>query len=657
MDEKLIDVANECFDAARPLGKNSNATNDATEFIFDLAEGLPHLMALLDDNPTTTVDAKSQTPNGSTLLDHKSRARYLHALHVRASLLEQIPRTKQPIPMILNPVSSKEPWRSAAESLSPSTQKGVSEKARSGSTLDAVAEIGSLTPDFLPGPPGFTLSMFFKSPAKVYGLLIGLSGHALSDTDRLHLENGLEQWQHRSSMPSVERIDVANALLAGLVDRLIRTLSCTPSSTRATRHLNQFAEERFSELLDIADMLACQSDVDTLRCALDYHENHRSWRARRLLRKRIEKAQACAATHALLARILDDGGRSSEALQAYRFAVGLEPDAYEHHHALGIAALRRLKFDQAMASLGRASELSPQNPIITKAFERAHQLQHWTHTANDQDSMPGVDLNEHELQNKQFHPETLMVAADLFCRYGTLRIGGAFDPGVIARCREQFLKDYSHYFNDEKKNDALQIGNRRFQVSITLGGAFNDPGLYANPFVLALMRHLLGKRMVIGSTVCATSLPGAKDQHWHKDHRALFTQHEDDTPPQLPPVAITTMIPLVDLDEQIGTTLVRKSSHRTGEQASKRLPSQAPIVSAGSCFLMDLSLSHKGQGNHTDRVRPIVNMVYHQSWFNDNKNFKVQRPLHIPPEEFEQIPVEYRSLVDWAIQPGPQVNQ
>ncbi len=92
------------------------------------------------------------------------------------------------------------------------------------------------------------------------------------------------------------------------------------------------------------------------------------------------------------------------------------------------------------------------------------------------------------------------------------------------------------------------------------------------------MKTLINKKIILGSTVCATSLPGSKDQHLHKDHRALFTNDVDEEPIEIPPVAITIMVPLVPIDEIIGTTEVKKGSHRLSKSASEAIPTQTPIL-------------------------------------------------------------------------------
>jgi len=411
-------------------------------------------------------------------------------------------------------------------------------------------------------------------------------------------------------------------------------------------------ESTLGELLDYCDERAQENSETVLYYALDYQQNGRAWRTYRMLRRYLELQPDDCVVTTKLAELYRENGSISRALETFQRALELQPDSGSLNHDYGLTLLHKLDYKRAIRYLDTACTIDKTNNQFSANLARARNLCHWHACAEQDDQMPGIELDDTELDNECFHPETLALAVYFYRKYGTLLIKNAFDPDIITDCRDQYLDEYREYFVNEKKSDALQIGDRRFQVTLALKGAFNQPGLYANPFVLELMKQLIDEQVIIGSTVCATSLPGSKDQHLHKDHRALFTRGVDDDPVELPPVAITTMIPLVYLDEKIGTTQVKKGSHRLSRSESAKLPTQTPIAPVGSCFFMDFALSHKGQGNRTERIRPILNMVYHQHWFTDNKNFRIQPPLRLQPAEYEKIPERYQSLFNWTQQPG-----
>lgn len=508
-------------------------------------------------------------------------------------------------------------------------RRGLLERA-----LDAAARLPTVRVGDAPAAPaGASLPSAAGDPARIVATWLGL-GHAYTDGPERDALLGYRDAlvEHGYASPEALATGLPGAVCLGVIADLPArpASSAAEPSTRASAgdvDGGDGARKRLrgtlSTLLDLADTLTLAAPERLLELADDHAAHDRAHRARRLLSTRLESA----------------------------------PDDVPCALALARMERARGRLGRARRTLERAIEHRPDDAALGAELARTRRVEGWLDDADEPNHMPAVSLTDGERARGRFDDDTLAAAVELFDRHGTLLVEGAFDPALLDACRAQFLDDYRDYLDDRRHPDALRIGDRRFQVSIRFSGAFNDPRFYANPFVIALMHRLLDPQAIVGSCVCATSLPGSGDQHLHKDHRAPFTVDADDEPMALPAVAVTTMIPLVALDERVGTTLVRKGSHRRARRASERLPEQTPIVPLGSCFFMDLALSHRGQGNSTERVRPIVNMQYTRRWFVDNKNFHRQRPLEIPREEYARIPGEHRSLFDWARQPGPRVDR
>jgi hypothetical protein len=77
------------------------------------------------------------------------------------------------------------------------------------------------------------------------------------------------------------------------------------------------------------------------------------------------------------------------------------------------------------------------------------------------------------------------------------------------------------------------------------------------------------------------------------------------------------------------------------------MPAQDPVVPLGSCLLLDYSVAHYGRGNRSDRVRPILNLIYSRPWFRDCRNYHLQPPLRFAQGWLEQADGEVRELVAW----------
>src|SRR6266498_3151072 len=113
-------------------------------------------------------------------------------------------------------------------------------------------------------------------------------------------------------------------------------------------------------------------------------------------------------------------------------------------------------------------------------------------------------------------------AAELFLEHGCILVKGAFDLDYIAQLYRVYLETYSPYFEDREFSDALNVGDKRTQVTVAIEGPFNSPQLYANEFILAVLKLALGDEFILGSFGSVVSLPGARDQHAHRDHPNIY---------------------------------------------------------------------------------------------------------------------------------------
>jgi ectoine hydroxylase-related dioxygenase (phytanoyl-CoA dioxygenase family) len=161
-----------------------------------------------------------------------------------------------------------------------------------------------------------------------------------------------------------------------------------------------------------------------------------------------------------------------------------------------------------------------------------------------------------------------------------------------------------------------------------------------------VIRGILGEKMILGSVTAVASLGGSKDMHIHKDHPALFSRRELEH--ELPSFGVSMILPLLGFSEELGTTRVWKGSHQTSLKQSLKTSHQDPYGSKGACLLMDYRLTHQGLANRTDRVRPILDLIYQRPWFRDIANYGQQEAMVLSDANYDRIPEEHRSLFDWS---------
>lgn len=254
------------------------------------------------------------------------------------------------------------------------------------------------------------------------------------------------------------------------------------------------------------------------------------------------------------------------------------------------------------------------------------------------------------MHEQSVEPQQARADARDFHTSGFHLIRNAFPADYIRQLYDAFVAGYAGYFENRIYDDATHVGDRRTMLTVALGGPFNVPLLYANPRLMPVLRLLLGEQIVLGGLGGVVSLPGARDQHIHRDHRGLFDEGEPAFP-LMPAYAITVIVPLVPLTERNGTTRMFIGSHRVTTAEAHARPTSDPYTEPGDCILMDYRTLHGGLANNGDALRPILYVTYYREWFRDNHNYSKHVPLALTEEEYAKIDPGHRYLVDWLVRP------
>ena len=217
--------------------------------------------------------------------------------------------------------------------------------------------------------------------------------------------------------------------------------------------------------------------------------------------------------------------------------------------------------------------------------------------------------------------EKIVYASQCFHRDGALIVEDIVDPEVIVRARQEFSAKYSHFCSE--RQDVAIVGGQRFMVTITLEPPFDDPSLFANPYVLPILSAALDEGFVIGAFGVVCALPSAPAQHVHHDGGDLFQRPDVDR--LLPTAAVTVGIPLLEMNGVNGTTTLWLGSHHDRSCGLDRTGIE-PEIREGSCVLWDFRLKHSGTANLGTSPRPLLYLTYCRPWFLDYINFNNKNP-------------------------------
>ena len=223
--------------------------------------------------------------------------------------------------------------------------------------------------------------------------------------------------------------------------------------------------------------------------------------------------------------------------------------------------------------------------------------------------------------------------AQTFARDGCLTLAGIFDRNLIDAARKEFEHQFD--LSTNPRPQGLKVGHRRLQLPIEVRGPIADPMLAAHPLLLKIVTDLLGADPVIDSVSCVVALPDANDQHLHRDYPTFGFNGT---------FAVTVAIPLIDLSEATGSTLLFPGSHLADVAPETGQRTERTIMVRGGCYLMDYALWHQGLANHSPEPRPVLYLVFARTWFIDDRNFRTHARINIRESELLKMPSHQRQL-------------
>lgn len=256
-----------------------------------------------------------------------------------------------------------------------------------------------------------------------------------------------------------------------------------------------------------------------------------------------------------------------------------------------------------------------------------------------------ITFTPEERKSEAPHPDTVRAAATAMRTFGYVLLHGAFAPEFIDTLCQAHLARHEGLASGERPTGAGEVGNKRYMTALDFSPPFNTSLLYANPLVLPILESVLGADLIIGAAGVVTSLPGAKEQHCHRDGSALFNEAVNRISP---PHAIDFFIPLVEFNETTGTTRLFPRTHFANDAVLKETVGVEPVIPRGSCMLMDYRLFHQGLENRSERARPLLFYVFHKPWFKDYQNHRKGPFLRLSESEYAGMRPEHRRLFAWT---------
>lgn len=242
-------------------------------------------------------------------------------------------------------------------------------------------------------------------------------------------------------------------------------------------------------------------------------------------------------------------------------------------------------------------------------------------------------------------------------RDGAVIFDGLFPRRLLNALRRDVMR--RHDSGQLRRRGLVRDIGGRYAALVPFEGPFLRPEFYANPRLTGLLAALLGPDYCIGSLEAVVSLPGASRQHQHIDGPIRFDQaagrgkraYRGDLS-DLPPYAVTLCVPLCDLDETNGATVVWPGSHRAAlrprppglAEVRRKFAAEQMVGAFGRSFLFDYRTFHCGMPNYSREPRPLLMFVFTRRWFRDPNLTEVVPNVVISRKNLDRIPQRRRDL-------------
>lgn len=216
--------------------------------------------------------------------------------------------------------------------------------------------------------------------------------------------------------------------------------------------------------------------------------------------------------------------------------------------------------------------------------------------------------------------QTVATACEMVAEHGCLVLKNLFPREFIVSLAESFFAADGSRSDEDLLSSSQVVGPRRVMFPLPLRAPFDQQRFFANPMLGAILSVLLGEDLVLDSCSLVMALPGADAQRLHLDDQLPFGDSKLSL--QMPPLAVTVGIPLIDLDQATGTTALFPGSHRRLIRYDKLSSEEAvnPYLSLGDAYLFDYRLAHAGTPNRSAQRRPLIYLVYARTWYLDTAN-------------------------------------
>ena len=204
--------------------------------------------------------------------------------------------------------------------------------------------------------------------------------------------------------------------------------------------------------------------------------------------------------------------------------------------------------------------------------------------------------------------------AEQFDRDGFVVLPQHFDTGRLQAWKAAFDPMLDAFL--ARQGDDANRGANRHYITLPFAAPFNDPEIYADDDIIAIVETVAGKDPVMCQLATDTPLRGSDYQEIHRDTPPLFPEIGFEPPSY----QLAINFPLIDVTPEHGPVEIARGTHRLPRAEGEALLARGEVtleshpMKLGDVMIRDVRGLHRGTPNRTDEPRPMVVIGYSRKW-------------------------------------------
>jgi ectoine hydroxylase-related dioxygenase (phytanoyl-CoA dioxygenase family) len=242
---------------------------------------------------------------------------------------------------------------------------------------------------------------------------------------------------------------------------------------------------------------------------------------------------------------------------------------------------------------------------------------------------------------------TIIDKAEELRQLGYCVLRNHFPTSLIDSCRSAFLPTLTAYL--ERNFHLPNRGPNRHFLPMPFERPCFAPEFFFDNEILALVKKLMGNRIVADQWGCDVPLPGSTYQAVHVDYqRPLFYEMPDLV---LPPYIILVSFGLTRITRENGALELFPGTHKIPTEQGLKAVEDSKIekhpvtIDMGDVLLRHPWTLHCGTPNQTDTPRPLVTIRYARDWYSDTSREVNSMPFKV----WETLSPEQKSLLRFPV--------